>query len=54
VGHPRKKARCRCDTGLWAFVRSGSQVSQAQGMSGQRIRRIIGGAALAPRFGFDT
>jgi len=35
-------------------LRVGSQVSQAQTMPGQRIRRIIGKTALASWFGFDT
>ena len=35
-----KKARCRFDTGLWWFPGVGGQVSQAQRMPGQRIRRM--------------
>jgi hypothetical protein len=50
----RKKPGVAYDTGLLLNVESGGQVSQAQRMPGQPIRRTIGEAALATAFGFGT
>ena len=50
----RKKPDVAVTPGFWLFSRGSGQVSQAQRMPGQRIRRIIGNPPLASRFGFET